>query len=384
MSGLSIRAHDLRKEFQLHGGAVKTAVGGVSFNLGEGERLGLIGANGAGKSTLLHLLTGVAEPTAGSLDIQGKVTAILTLGIGLRDDLTGRDNIFVEGELQGRSREQTAMLVDEIVDFAELREFIDRPVRTYSTGMKARLAFSTITHIEPEILVIDEALSVGDVRFGAKAARKMRELTQKGRILILVSHSMGSINDMCTRCIWLDDGKVRMDGPPVDVTAAYLEEVRGADNASSLARFRRELVHEQLVAGWDITGLGMRTGEGLEASLLVTGQPALLRARIAGAAEATFEARLRIDRLDGLAVLDRRSPAGVLRVDERGEGEVKVDFGPLPLNFGIYRALLEAAHEGRVVARRSVLFEVINPRPPRGGRPVLVYPTSVRVTELSR
>ena len=379
MSALSVRADNLQKHYPVHGGT-KKAVDGVSFSLREGERLGLIGPNGAGKTTLLQLLAGISEPSGGSLHVDGHVTAIFTLGMGLRDDLAGLENIYVEGELQGRSREQTRAVVDEIVAFAELGEFIDRPVRTYSTGMKARLAFSTIVHIEPEILIIDEALSVGDARFAAKATQKMRELTQKGRILILVSHSMGSITDMCTRCIWLQDGAMRQDGAPKQVTDAYLQEVREKDNAGLLKRFQRDVVHQSLAPGWDVAELSMLSPEGLAASTLVTGDPATLGAQVAGEAGARFDARLRVERLDGLLVLEEQ--ASGLRLDAQGRSHLKVDFGPLRLNYGFYRALLETATTQGPTARRSALFEVINPRPHRGGRPILVYPTSMRVTAL--
>ncbi|MEJ8835237.1 ABC transporter ATP-binding protein [Ramlibacter sp. AN1133] len=382
MNELSIEARALQKHFQLAHGPVKKAVDGVSFRIGEGERVGIIGRNGAGKTTLLQLLAGIADPTAGTLDVHGKVTAIFTLGMGLRDDLTGVENIYVEGELMGRSRDQTRGLIDEIADFAELGEFIGRPVRTYSTGMKARLAFSTIVHVEPEILIIDEALSVGDARFAAKATDKMRELTRRGRILILVSHSMGAINEMCTRCIWIDAGVVRQDGAPEPVTAAYLQEVRQSDNAKLLERFRREIVHEALAPGWDIPALAMHTAEGLPASVLVTGDPVALAAQVLGAVGTAFKARLRVERLDGLVVLesDAASDGAALRIPAGGRTELRVDFGRLALNYGIYRMLFETLADHGVTARRSILFEVVNPRPHRGGRAVLVYPAALHVT----
>jgi lipopolysaccharide transport system ATP-binding protein len=267
------------------------------------------------------------------------------------------------------------------VDFAELGEFIDRPVRTYSTGMKARLAFSTIVHIEPEILIVDETLSVGDARFSEKATRKMNELAAKGRILILVSHSMGSVEQMCNRCMWLQDGMVRQEGEPKVVTEAYIHQVREQDNQRLLTRFRREVVHESLAAGWDITELSMLSAEGLSASMLVTGDPASLGLAVRGAAGARFDAWLRIERLDGLLVLEERATG--LRIGAAGTADVKADFGPLHLNYGLYRGLLQISHGGKPAARRSTLFEVMNPRPPRGGRPVLIYPTTTHVTPLS-
>jgi lipopolysaccharide transport system ATP-binding protein len=378
---LCIEAQALTKEFALvQGQAPKRAVDAVSFHIDEGERVGFIGRNGAGKTTLLQMLAGIADATSGTLRVNGKVTAIFTLGMALREDLTGLENIFVEGELQGRTREQSAVLVEDIVAFAELGDFIDRPVRTYSTGMKARLAFSTIVHIDPEILIVDEALSVGDSRFAAKATAKMRELTRRGRILILVSHSMGAIEDMCTRCIWIDAGQVRMDGKPSDVTRAYVDEVRKADEAKLAARFRRNVVDESLLDGWAVADASMRSTESVPVQTLVTGQPAAFCAQVRVPNGQAFGTRLRVQRLDGLAILD--AAAGFEAQSQPGPTtrHVRADFGALVLNFGLYRVELQVRDaSSTLAARRSTLFEVVNPRPHRGGRPVLVYPNQMTV-----
>ncbi|MBA3771237.1 MAG: ABC transporter ATP-binding protein [Ramlibacter sp.] len=376
---LSIEAVELQKIYELgHGHAAKKAVDSVTFRIGEGERVGFIGRNGAGKTTLLQMLARISDSSGGRLQVNGRVTAIFTLGMALREDLTGIENIYVEGELQGRSREQTSTLVPEIVAFAELGEFIDRPVRTYSTGMKARLAFSTIVHIEPEILIVDEALSVGDAKFGAKATAKMRELTRKGRILILVSHSMGAIEDMCTRCIWIDEGRIRQDGPPAEVTRAYIEEVRRADEAKLATRFRSQLIDESLLPGWGVQRAELRSVEDVGMQSLVTGAPALFWASVRVPPGVAFDAALRLQRLDGLLVLQTQTPFGPK--PDATDRRIRLDLGNLPLNYGLYKAELEIrTASGEQAARRAVLFEVINPRPPRGGRPVLVYPTHLAV-----
>src|SRR5450755_2330055 len=162
----------------------------VSFEIREGERVGIIGRNGAGKTTLLSLLAGITDPLSGRVEIVGDVHAMLTIGAVLRDEATGRENIYLDGVVHGKSRENIDAHVDEVIAFSELAEFIDRPVRTYSSGMKARLAFSMGTFIEPDILIIDETLSVGDVFFSAKASRRMKEITARGRIVIVVSHAL--------------------------------------------------------------------------------------------------------------------------------------------------------------------------------------------------
>lgn len=385
MSALAIHARGVQKHFTLDDGSVKKAVDDVSFDIREGERVGFVGRNGAGKTTLLQVLAGISGVTGGELDVRGKVTSIFTLGVGLREDLTGRENIYVEGELQGRSRSQTEPLVDEIVNFAELGPFIDRPVRTYSTGMKARLAFSTIVNIEPEILIVDEALSVGDAKFAEKATRKMRELTSRGRILILVSHSMAAINDMCTRAIWLDGGRVVRDGVPAEVTRAYLDEVRTIDEAKLAERFRSEVLDESNAPGWRVTGLEFESGSPATPALtLITGEPAILRIDAAGEPGRTFDALLHLRRLDGLLVREDAAGSRGCRpvIGADGRIRLRLGLGALPLNWGTYLARIDLLLEGQIVARRSTLFEVVNPRPPKGGRPVLIYPAYFNVTPL--
>ena len=215
----------------------KVAVDRLTLSIAEGERLGIVGRNGAGKSTLLHMIAGLSGPTSGSVRISGKVTSIMTLGVGLRDDLSGRENIYVDGEIQGKSRAETDSVIEQVIEFSELGEFIEYPVRTYSTGMKARLAFAMISHIDPEILIIDEALSVGDASFSVKATARILEICARGKIVILVSHGMQAIRDICNRCIYMKDGRIVMDGQPDAVTRAYIEEVREADEAELMLKF---------------------------------------------------------------------------------------------------------------------------------------------------
>ncbi len=203
-----------------------TALSEVSFEIKEGERVGLIGRNGAGKTTLLQILTGFSRQTSGGLEIQGNIHAILDMGTGLEAEQTGRENIYTSGALYGKSREEIDAMLPELIEFIDIGDYFDRPVRTYSSGMAARLAFSVISFIEPEILIIDEILGVGDAHFAQKSQRMITELCDKGKILILVSHSMETIRAFTDRCIWLEKGALRMDGSAEDVTAAYMRSVR--------------------------------------------------------------------------------------------------------------------------------------------------------------
>jgi ABC-type polysaccharide/polyol phosphate transport system ATPase subunit len=197
------------------------AVKHVSFEVTHGSVLGVVGANGAGKSTLLRAIAGILPPTTGRVTVHGQVSTLLALGVGFNRDLTGRENVTLGGLAAGLRRDQLAEKYDEIVEFAELDEFMDMPMRTYSSGMYGRLAFSVAVNMEPDILLIDEALSVGDARFRRKSFDKMRELCDQARTIVLVSHSMGSIKDLCHEAVWMHKGELRKWGEPEEVVSAY-------------------------------------------------------------------------------------------------------------------------------------------------------------------
>lgn len=193
----------------------------VSFDIERGGTLGVIGDNGAGKSTLCLLLSQIMAPTSGMVEVSGKVSALLTLGAGFQPDLTGRDNIFLNGIYLGYTQSAIQEKYDEIVEFSELEEFIDLPVRTYSRGMRARLAFSIAASINPEILIIDELMGVGDRKFQKKSKDRMKELISESQALVVVSHQMDTIRDLCSRVIWLDKGQLVAQGPTEEVVSQY-------------------------------------------------------------------------------------------------------------------------------------------------------------------
>ena len=197
------------------------ALDDVSFDLEKGKTLGLIGKNGAGKSTTLKLISGILKPTSGSIIVRGNVVPMLELGAGFDLELTGKENIYLNGAILGYSKEYLESKYDEIVDFAEIREFIDMPIRNYSSGMMARLAFSIASVVQPEILIVDEILAVGDVAFQEKSFNRMKELMSGGATVLFVSHDLEKIEEMCDKVIWLDKGKVVMDGKTKKVCTAY-------------------------------------------------------------------------------------------------------------------------------------------------------------------
>ena len=195
----------------------------VSFEVPHGQVLGVVGANGAGKSTLMRVMAGILPPNSGRVEVDGRVSTLLALGVGFNRKLTGRENVVLGGLAAGLSREQLAEKYEEIVEFAELEDFMDMPMRTYSSGMYGRLGFSVAVNMEPDILLIDEALSVGDARFRRKSFRKMRQLIRQDRTIVLVSHALGSIEELCDSAIWLHKGELQMWDEPSAVIDAYTE-----------------------------------------------------------------------------------------------------------------------------------------------------------------
>lgn len=234
-SSLAIRAESLGKAYALGEQSNLMSLGrnppqrlhwaleDISFDIHHGEAVGIIGHNGAGKSTLLKLLARITEPTRGQATIYGRVASLLEVGTGFHPELTGRENIFMNGSILGMKRAEIARHFDEIVDFAGVEKFIDTPVKRYSSGMQMRLAFSVAAHLQPEILIIDEVLAVGDVQFQKKCMGKMDDVSRSGRTVLFVSHNMAAVRQLTTRCLLLSHGKVLFDGKPSRAIEMYAD-----------------------------------------------------------------------------------------------------------------------------------------------------------------
>ncbi len=213
------------------------ALRNVNFNLEQGEVIGIIGRNGAGKSTLLKILTGITPPTEGEIIMRGRVASLLEVGTGFHPELTGRENIFLNGAILGMKKKEIAAKFDEIVAFAGIEKFLDTPVKRYSSGMYVRLAFSVAAHMEPDILLVDEVLAVGDAEFQKKCLGKMEEVTQQaGRTIIFVSHNMSAIQSLCKKCILIEKGVVKKIGPTKDIIDLYLSTKSSTADASLATR----------------------------------------------------------------------------------------------------------------------------------------------------
>ncbi len=239
MSELSIRVKNVSKVYRLYDTSVDRlkeifdfrssrtyhrkhyALNNINFEVKKGETFGIIGTNGAGKSTLLKLITGVTAPTSGSIEIDGKISALLELGAGFNSEYTGLENIYLNGSMMGYNAEEMEDRVQKISDFADIGEFLYQPVKTYSSGMFARLAFAVAINIEPDILIVDEALSVGDIFFQNKCYKKFEELRSRGITVLFVSHDISSVKQMCSRVLWIEKGVQQMVGDSVDVCNAY-------------------------------------------------------------------------------------------------------------------------------------------------------------------
>jgi len=245
------------------------ALENISFQVKAGQVVGILGRNGAGKSTLLKILSGISDPTEGFADIYGRVGSLLEVGTGFHPELTGRENIYLNGAILGMKKAEIERKLDEIVAFAEVDKFLDTPVKHYSSGMYVRLAFSVAAHLEPEILLVDEVLAVGDIAFQRKCLGKMDDVAQQGRTVVFVSHNMGLLQQLCERGIFLQQGSVHTDGTITEAVDAYLQTLERAISQDISKRTDRKGVGQAKLVYAEVTN-----GSNGHSSILKTGQPA--------------------------------------------------------------------------------------------------------------
>lgn len=256
------------------------ALENVDLEIEEGETVGVIGQNGAGKSTLLKLVCGVTQPSSGSIAVNGKIASILELGTGFHPEFSGRDNAALNAAIIGLSPAEISERLPEILEFSELGDFLERPVKTYSSGMYMRLAFSVAVNVDPDILVIDEALAVGDGHFQKKCVDKIREFQQRGKTILFCSHALYFVSTLCERTIWLNDGKVALEGKTLDVVHAYEEFLMEQNRTSPSKRSSKPQDEVETVSPVRITDVELLDTSERPASVFETGDELIYRIRI--------------------------------------------------------------------------------------------------------
>jgi ABC-type polysaccharide/polyol phosphate transport system ATPase subunit len=317
----------------------------VTFEVKHGATLGIIGSNGSGKSTMLKCLAGILFPNEGSVSVSGRLAALLELGAGFHPELTGRENVFLNGAILGMSRRDLELRFDQIVEFAGLERFIDTPVKNFSSGMTVRLGFAIAAHVEPEILLIDEVLSVGDQSFQRKSAEKIEEFRREGRTIVFVSHGMAQVQQLCKEIVWLEKGDVRGIGSAADIIAEYNGDSYGATESSSSVTGRRWGNGRARILGVDTFG-----EDGARKPLLHVGDPLKI--------QVTYESHVQIEDLvvfirittaSGQEVWAASTRSSAVAIPwSRGQGRVSLRLHHLPLLEGTYKVSV-ALRNGREI-----------------------------------
>ena len=337
----SARRHE-REEFW--------ALRNVSFDVARGKAVGLVGPNGAGKSTALKLMTRIIEPTTGQIGVNGRVGALLELGAGFHTDLTGRENIFLNGSILGLDRTRIRQKLDQIIAFAELERFIDIPVKHYSSGMYVRLGFSVAVHTEPEILLIDEVLAVGDQNFQHKCLERILAMREQGVTICFVSHSLEAVRQLCSQAVWLDGGVVRAAGDVHDTISAYLRHAAAEEDTRSAATSARD--RERWGTGEvEIVSISFLDGQGEERHVFKVGEPWTVRLHYRASRRVeNLVFGLAVHRNDGAHVCGPNTKFAGLDIPfVEGEGDVSYHVERLPLMEGTYLVSLSVLNETSTV-----------------------------------
>ena len=333
-----------------------TALRGVDLRVPKGSTIGIVGRNGSGKSTLLKLLTGIYAPTTGTIQVKGRISALLELGAGFHPDFTGRENILINGIILGMGRAELKARMPEIIEFAELGDFIDEPVRTYSSGMFMRLAFAVATHVDPDVLIIDEILSVGDEHFGRRSMAKMNEFRRSGRTIVLVTHDLGTVEGWCDTAAWIDGGRIRMHGPSKDVVREYRRAVAAAEaealktghsalDQPGLALPATAPVAEEKAPLGSVHAVRVRDGKG--ETPVAFGADASLFVDFDWSFSEPVKAKFNVDLMssDGRLVFSTGFDGG----QRAGSGTSTLELSRVGLGGGVYELLVSAAGNGETI-----------------------------------
>lgn len=340
----------------------------LSFDVRNGERVGIIGANGAGKSTLLKILSRITEPSHGRVVIRGRVSSLLEVGTGFHPELTGRENVFLNGAILGMPRSEIRSKFDEIVDFSEVEQFLDTPVKHYSSGMYVRLAFAVAAHLDPEVLILDEVLAVGDARFQKKCLAKMRRFSDEGRTVLFVSHSASAIGQFCTTAVHLEKGRLKRIGPAQEVVEDYMNiSTAGVEDNRPDLVCRYEPPPGFGDAQVELLSLELLADGQVPASTLPIGQRAILRTRyrVRTPSELLFVPNLHIRTWESLYVCVLMPPNTAVRQQPPGVYVADCELPASFLNVGIYTVQLaissfNAGQQVHVNAPSALTFEVVD------------------------
>lgn len=369
-------AHRVRED----DGHILWALNDVSFQVEQGEILGLIGPNGAGKTTVLNLLANITAPTKGRISTRGRVGALIQLGAGFHPDLTGRENIYLNGSILGLTRQEINRKFDSIVEFAGLERFIDTPVKRYSSGMYVRLGFAVAAHVAPDVLLIDEVLAVGDASFRQKCWKRLRELRESQATIVFVSHDMWAVQGLVDRAILLSAGKIQAQGDPADVIEAYQGMNQAvADHTRQTEQMSGLPLNTGGAAQVTISEVRLLDRNGNECHSFQQGEDVIVEMTYAlsGGVE-ELEMEVRIERCDGLSCsVSRPAHHGINVGGVSGSGKFEAHITPLQLCSGSYVVYTMAVHPPPVsfeFCRRALPFEVTGPLAPDMLRPGVYYP----------
>jgi lipopolysaccharide transport system ATP-binding protein len=330
------------------------ALKGVNLRVPKGTTVGIIGRNGSGKSTLLKLMTGIYAPTTGTIEVRGRVSALLELGAGFHPDFTGRENILINGIILGMNRGELKERMPAIIEFAELGDFIDEPVRTYSSGMFMRLAFAVATHVDPEVLIIDEILSVGDEHFGRRSQAKMNEFRRSGKTIVLVTHDLNTVQSWCDTAAWIDGGRIRMYGQAADVVNEYRRAIAAAEAQSAktghsaldqpgLALPETGHVVSEVPPLAAVKAVRVRDGAGATPAEFKADQSVTVELDWALRDKAKLTCGLDVLSADGRLVFSTTWQGGE---QQGGQGTVKLELKRLGLGGGVYELVASASGDG--------------------------------------
>ena len=338
------------------------ALNNINLEIKNNEKIGIIGKNGSGKSTLLKILSRITKPTKGKAVINGKVASLIEVGTGFHQELSGRENIYLNGSILGMSKSEITEKYEEIVAFSGVAKFIDTPIKRYSSGMRVRLAFSVAAHLEPEILIVDEVLAVGDANFQKKCLGKMDDVSKSGRTVLFVSHNLESIISLCDRVIWIDDGTIKGDGNPLKIVNKYLETI----NTNSESKINLNSINREKLSSFQFTELSMFNQNNTETSSFNVGDDFSIKLKYTfkdqNLVGSNLQVKISLNNSTQTEVLNLNNEVtGFIHKLKTTSGEIICEIPKIPLGEGTYSISIQATINSGVsdILKEICSFEII-------------------------